>query len=113
MTEPFPACKTPLHEHIPLLIAELKKQQWKVKLFHYGRKKQECTFPEQVSGLVFNLFKFINLLGDRNIKIVQLNSAFDRPALIRDLPFTLAARLAGKAVFIKFHGSADDLLYEN
>lgn len=110
MTLPFPALKTPLQEHIPLLANELEKHGWSVRLFHYGRRKPHCTFAEQVSGLVLNLFKFIRLLGDNSIAIVQLNSAFDRPALIRDLPFALAARFSGKSLFIKFHGSADDLL---
>ncbi|MBU0717603.1 MAG: glycosyltransferase family 4 protein [Planctomycetes bacterium] len=45
------------------------------------------------------------MLRHRDAEIVHLNSAFDRRGLMRDVWFVGIARLLGKHVVIKFHGS--------
>jgi glycosyltransferase involved in cell wall biosynthesis len=81
-----------------------------VVTFPYGRWQEREPFPLKVWHQLVDLARYPRLLRRAAPDLVHLNSALDRRAVLRDLPFALLTRLHGKPLFIKWHGSDTELL---
>jgi len=113
MTKPFTDVKGPMQEHIPLLISELKKKNIDVIEFNYGKANFKNNFFLRYIHSVNNLVKFIKVIYSKKPDIIQINSSFDKSALVRDSLFLSTAKIFHKRIFIKFHGSFYTLLHTN
>ena len=110
MTLPFPGIKGPLNEHIPLLIEERENNGVEIEKFYYGKRKENVFFLLRIFHITGSLIGFLRIILFGKVQIVQLNTSFDKRALLRDVLFVFIARLTGKKVFVKMHGSFYDLL---
>jgi glycosyltransferase involved in cell wall biosynthesis len=81
-----------------------------VKLFHFGRKKEDESINEKIIGRIIDLLKYIGHCLKFKPDIIHLNSAFDKQALLRDVGYCLISFFMHKKLFIKYHGSKTQLL---
>ena len=91
--------------HLYLLRDALAEQGVDVRDFLYGGRTHDESPLQKVRGRFLDLLAFpLHLLRQRP-DVVQLNSAFDRKGVARDVFFVPLARLLGQRVLLKFHGS--------
>lgn len=91
--------------HLYLLRAELQAQGVDVRSFVYGARTHDETGVRRLAGRLLDVLRFPFLLVRHRPAVVQLNSAFDRNGVLRDMLFVPLARLLGQKVLLKFHGS--------
>jgi glycosyltransferase involved in cell wall biosynthesis len=104
--------------HLPYLVDYFeKKEQFKIRTFFYGSKidtgssfsKRETILSKIINTLqVF--FLFIYYVAVFRPHIIHINTAFDKKALIRDIPFSLFAFMFRKKLIFKLHGSSYELI---
>ena len=111
MTLPFPEIIGPLNEHIPLLIKELKKNRIGVIKHYYGRRSQQDSWSKRIFHQLHSIICFTKIVLFKDVDLIQINSSFDKRALTRDVFFVSIAKGCGKSIFIKMHGSFNNLLY--
>ena len=91
--------------HLYLLHDELRAQGVDVRSFVYGARTHDETGLRRLAGRLLDVLRFPLLVARHRPAVVQLNSAFDRNGVLRDMAFVPLARLLGQKVLIKFHGS--------
>ena len=81
------------------------------RVFEFGRRGYgDNSNVARFFGLLMDLFRFTILLATSKPDLIHLNSAYFRPALLRDPAYVAISRIFGVRVFIKYHGSDVDLL---
>tara|TARA_Y100000588_G_C14280770_1_gene937013 strand:+ start:7688 stop:8791 length:1104 start_codon:yes stop_codon:yes gene_type:complete len=116
---PHPTEKGGPVSHLPLLYDALKNIDGiKIKSFLYGNRKIQflprafTTFF--ISRIVISLVDFLKytfLLLLFRPNIVHLNSVFDYYGIIRDIPYILLCKITRMKIFIKTHGSNENLIH--
>jgi len=96
--------------HLYMLRDTLIEQGIDVRGFLYGGRTHDEGKISKVLGRLADLLMLPFRVLRHRPDIVQLNSAFDRKGVLRDVFFVPAARLLGRRVLLKFHGSDLDLL---
>jgi glycosyltransferase involved in cell wall biosynthesis len=76
-----------------------------VRDFLYGGRHHAESGWSKLAGRLADLLAFPLLLLRHRPDLVQLNSAFDRKGVARDVFFVTLARCLGQRVVLKFHGS--------
>ena len=96
--------------HLPMLVEDLRARGVRVHTFAYGRWAEDEAPWRKVGHQIADLVRFPARLRRTQPDIVQLNSALDRRALVRDTAFALIARAHGVPVLVKWHGGFVELL---
>jgi glycosyltransferase involved in cell wall biosynthesis len=96
--------------HLPMLVEDLRARGIAVQTFSFGRWAEGEPPALKVWHQVADLLRFPALLLRARPDLVHLNSACDRRALLRDVPFSLVCRMFSVPVYVKWHGSETDLL---
>lgn len=76
-----------------------------VTSFPFGRRRVTETVFDRTVSRAFDLFRYAWRVVTSRPDVVQLNTAFDRRALVRDVGYALISRVLGQPLFLKFHGS--------
>jgi glycosyltransferase involved in cell wall biosynthesis len=71
----------------------------------YGRRRDDESLLTKAIERIVDLWNFNNLLRSVRPDVVHLNSALDRKALIRDVPFILLISQYQCRLFLKWHGT--------
>lgn len=96
--------------HLYLLRDSLIKLGVDVRSMLYGGRTHDEGSLRKVTGRLLDLARLPVQIVRHRPDVVQLNSAFDQKGVLRDIFFVPAARLLGRNVVVKFHGSDLDLL---
>jgi glycosyltransferase involved in cell wall biosynthesis len=96
--------------HLYLLCEALCALDVDVRTFIYGGRTHDEGAVWKVLSRCVDLVYLPALLLRHRPDVVQLNSAFDRKGVLRDMFFVSVARLLGQRVVLKFHGSDLNLL---
>jgi len=99
-----PAAECPFQEALK------KNKDIRVRIFHFGRKKEAESVIQKVFGRFIDIILYVSYLINFKPDIVHLNSAFDERALLRDVWYAIFSRLFHQPLFIKYHGSLAYLL---
>lgn len=103
----------PEETHLEIIqydIQGLRDKGFVVDTVQYGGKKGSKGLVGRLRLTLANALKIRGLMAKRGYQIVQINSAFDFMALVRDfLTVHIISRSRSKLVF-KFHGSDETLL---
>jgi glycosyltransferase involved in cell wall biosynthesis len=94
--------------HLPLLEAELRRHV-DLELFEYGRRTDTETTFDKLVGRTKDLVRLRAKISSFRPDVIHHNTAFDTRALIRDAALTWVAKLCNAPVFLKMHGSLDEL----
>lgn len=104
--------------HLPYLVNFFqKKEPYQIRTFEYGSKidggslidGKETLLSKFINNLqVFVLF-FYDVIVFRP-HIIHINTAFDKRALIRDIPFSVFSFVFRKKLIFKIHGSSYELI---
>jgi glycosyltransferase involved in cell wall biosynthesis len=97
--------------HLPMLVEDLRAAGHAVETFAFGRWAEGESLPRKTWHQLLDLARYPRIVRRSAPDLVHLNTSFDRKALVRDAPFALATRLAGKPLFLKWHGSEPELLH--
>lgn len=94
-------------------VSEIQKSESiSVATFQFGRSgRNDYSNVARFFGLLRDLGLYISLLVRYKPDVVHLNSAYFRPALLRDPAYVVISRLFKTPVFIKYHGSDASLLH--
>ncbi|HNQ21949.1 MAG TPA: glycosyltransferase [Phycisphaerae bacterium] len=95
--------------HLYLLRDTLVARGLQVPFFLYGARTPEESTCRRLTGRLADLLRFPYLIVLHRPDLIQLNSAFDRKGVLRDVCFIPLARLLRQRVLLKFHGS--DLIF--
>jgi glycosyltransferase involved in cell wall biosynthesis len=91
--------------HLYLLRDSLAERGVDVRDFLYGGRTHDESALRKLLGRLLDLALFpVQVLRHRP-DVIQLNSAFDPKGVARDVFFVPMARLLGRKVVLKFHGS--------
>jgi glycosyltransferase involved in cell wall biosynthesis len=94
--------------HLPLLEAELRRQV-DLESFEYGRRTDaESTFNKLVERTK-DLLTLRKKISRFQPDVIHHNTAFDTRAILRDAALMWVAKRSGTPVFLKMHGSLDEL----
>jgi len=96
--------------HLPMLVEDLRAAGHAVVTMPYGRWAERESMVRKAWHQWLDLLRYPALLHRTRPDVVHLNSSFDPKAIARDAPFALLTRLAGKPLFIKWHGSEPEYL---
>jgi glycosyltransferase involved in cell wall biosynthesis len=96
--------------HLPMLAQDLGSLGFEVVTFPFGRWSEGESALLKIVRQAWDWLRFPLRVWRARPDLVHLNSALDRRALLRDVPFTVLARLLGQRVLIKWHGSETQLL---
>ncbi len=105
--------------HLPLLLSELESRQGvDIFSFTYGNRmfwKLPKSFCRSLAGRVLITFFDLGFFLSMCIRhgppdVLHLNSAYEKFALVRDLPYLMCASFFGSRKLIKTHGSDERLL---
>ncbi len=99
--------------HLYLLRDSLRDLGVDVRSFVYGARTSDENWLRKVAERLLDLIRLPFLCARHRPHIVQLNSAFDERAVLRDVFFVPLTRLLGQTVIVKFHGSSLTLLARN
>jgi len=91
--------------HLYLLRDSLAERGVDVRDFIYGGRTHDESALRKVLGRLLDLVQFPFLVLRHRPDVVQLNSAFDPKGVARDVFFVPMARLLGRRIVLKFHGS--------
>jgi glycosyltransferase involved in cell wall biosynthesis len=94
--------------HLPLLEAELRKHV-DLETFAYGRRTDSETTFDKLVGRTKDLIKLRAKIFKFQPDIIHHNTAFDTRAIIRDAALLWVAKRHDIPVFLKMHGSLDEL----
>jgi glycosyltransferase involved in cell wall biosynthesis len=97
--------------HLPLLEAELRRHV-DLELFDYGRRTDTETTFDKLVGRMKDLVKLRGKISSFRPDVIHHNTAFDTRAIIRDAALTWVAKRYNAPVFLKMHGSLDELFSE-
>lgn len=93
------------------LLSELKRiDQIDVKTFDFGSRSDHEGFLYRIRQRLNDVKDFISHCRDFKPDLVQLNSSYDKRAMIRDLVFCIVSRIMRVRLLIKMHGSDLELL---
>ena len=84
--------------------------QVEVRVFPFGRRRQDEGLIQRTLSRLADLIRYAVIVRRDRPDLVHLNTAFDRTALLRDLGYVLVSRAFGQPLFLKMHGSQDELL---
>jgi glycosyltransferase involved in cell wall biosynthesis len=79
--------------------------------FTFGSRSASEHLVQKVTGRLVDVVRFIRMILKEHPKVVHLNSAFDKRALLRDTLFIAAAKTLGQPLVLKFHGSDSSLVF--
>jgi len=96
--------------HLPMLVADLRELGFAVQTFSYGRWAEGETALQKIGRQAIDWLRFPARLRRAQADLLHLNSALDKRALLRDVPFVLLARLMRQPVLVKWHGAETGLL---
>lgn len=96
--------------HLYLLHDSLQQLGLDMRSFIYGGRTHNESKARKVLGRLADLIRFPLVIAQHRPNIVHLNSAYDRKGVLRDVFFVPTARLLGRTVVTKFHGSDLQLL---
>lgn len=97
--------------HLPMLVEDLRRHEGiDVRTFSYGRWRDREGFAAKLLHQCVDLVRYPFVVARAAPDLVHLNSAFDRRAIVRDVPFALLTRLLRRRLLVKWHGSETDLL---
>ena len=105
--------------HLPILIAEMKRRpDIALRTFTYGFRRWGilprriwATLPGRLWILVADVIVFLWMcLRHGRPDILHLNSAYEKLALGRDIPYLLICRVLGCGCVIKTHGSDEAMM---
>lgn len=91
--------------HLYLLCDTLIRHGMDVRGFIYGGRTHDEGKLRKVFGRLVDLARLPILVARHRPRIVQLNSAFDRKSVLRDVFFVPLVRALGRTVVVKCHGS--------
>ena len=91
--------------HLYLLRDSLVELGVDMREFLYGGREHDESVAGKVWGRLRDLLGLPGLVCEHRPDIVHFNSAYDRKGVLRDVFFVPLARLLGRRVVIKFHGS--------
>jgi glycosyltransferase involved in cell wall biosynthesis len=95
--------------HLYLLEGELE-QSIRLRPYQYGRKTDTETVVTKFFGRIGDLWSLHLLLNREKPSVIHHNSAYDKKALLRDVPLAWLVKAHRIPLFIKFHGSENELL---
>lgn len=102
------ACEPPFVEALREQGIEVTEQ-----VYVYGDKKSSTNLFERISRVIRVALNFRKIIKKENYDLVHLNTAFDIKAVIRDaVTVSFLPKKRGK-LFLKMHGSDDELLRTN
>jgi glycosyltransferase involved in cell wall biosynthesis len=93
-----------------MLVEDLTQQGFTVQTFPYGRWAEGENIAQKLLRQASDWLRFPGRLRRAGADLVHLNSALDKRALLRDVPFVLLARALRQKVLIKWHGAETELL---
>jgi glycosyltransferase involved in cell wall biosynthesis len=96
--------------HLPMLVADLRELGFEVQTFPYGRWAEGESPYQKIFRQAVDWLRFPRRLRRAQADLLHLNSALDKRALLRDVPFVLLARWMRQRVVVKWHGAETDLL---
>jgi glycosyltransferase involved in cell wall biosynthesis len=104
--------------HLPYLVDFFKNDpHYQIRTFDYGSKIDGGSLidsKESVGSKILNtvqvLAQFIYLVIIYRPHIIHINSAFNKMALVRDVPFALFCYVFRRKLVFKLHGSSYDLI---
>lgn len=91
--------------HLYELRDALVEQGVEVRELLYGGRTHDEAFLTKLAGRFADLLAFPFQIARQRPDLIHLNSAFDRKGVARDVFFVGLARLLGRRILIKFHGS--------
>lgn len=91
--------------HLYLLRDALRDLGVEVRTFVYGGRVHDESWARKILGRLLDLLYLPILVLKHRPDVIQLNSSFDKRAVLRDIFFVPMARLLGRTVITKFHGS--------
>lgn len=100
----IPASEAPFHR--ALAGTDLAE----VTVLPFGRRRTDESRLERVWTRTADLATYASEVRRRRPHVVHLDTAFDRRALLRDAGYVAVSRALGQPLFLKMHGSQDDLL---
>ena len=94
-------------------VSELKRMGTiTVTTFEFGRRGHgDNSDLSRMFGLLWDLSSFVGLLIRYKPDVVQLNSAYFKPALLRDPAYVAISKIFRTHLLIKYHGSDAHLLH--
>ncbi len=95
----------PVPKLTPILVAELRRQGHTVTVSPWGRRRDDETRTEKLRQRARDLAGAVRLLRRRQYDALIVSTAHDPPAVTRDLPLLLAARLLARTVILHWHGT--------
>ena len=96
--------------HLPMLVQDLQVLGFAVQTFPYGRWAEGENAFQKLLHQSIDLLRFPGRLRRAQADLLHLNSALDKRALLRDVPFVLLARMMRQQVLVKWHGAETELL---
>jgi len=81
-----------------------------VRAFPFGRRRPDESLLERSLERLAGWWRYAWLTLRERPDLVQLNTAFNRRALVRDVGYAFLARLLRQRLFLKLHGSDSDAL---
>lgn len=105
MSLPDPRARGGPPSHLYLLRDGVAEAGVEVRTFVYGGRTHDEGAIRKIVGRLVDLLALPLLVLWHRPDIVQLNSAHDKKGVMRDVFFVLVARLLGRRVVVKFHGS--------
>ncbi len=91
--------------HLYLLRDALVERGLEVRDFPYGGRTHDEGVLRKPLGRLLDLALFPLVVWRARPDLIQLNSAFDRKGVARDVFFVAVARLLGQRIVLKLHGS--------
>jgi glycosyltransferase involved in cell wall biosynthesis len=108
---PSPALHGGPPTHLPLLEKELRKHV-KLETFEYGRRTDSENTFDKLIGRTRDLIKVRTKISRFQPDVIHHNTAFDTRAILRDAGLIWVAKRSRTPVFLKMHGSLDELFGE-
>jgi glycosyltransferase involved in cell wall biosynthesis len=109
---PYPGRAGGPPTHLPFLVGYfVQHPEFIIRTFFYGAGSDN---PESALARIIHTLnvwvKFLWLLITYQPDIIHLNTAFDPKTVLRDIPFSLTCYFFRKKLFLKFHGSLEEMI---
>jgi len=99
--------------HLPFLVEGLRNSGSIVVETVYGARKVNSNSLKRILSLIKSIREIRKQLKNNDFDVIQINTAFDKKALLRDFFVLLSIRSFTVKHFLKFHGSELNLLKTN
>ena len=96
----------------PLFVVALHRLGVEIaeETYVYGEKLKKISYRERVSRVMKTALRFRRIMRREPFDIVHLNTAFDMKTVLRDFVTVSLIRNSRTKIFLKLHGSEENLL---